>query len=52
MAENDPKVGNMLLVLVVHTLDSAIQQINHHPVDKYQENQLRYPPFEHLGPEL
>ena len=27
---------------VVQTLDSAIHRINHYPVDKYQENQLRY----------
>ena len=29
--------------LVVQTLDSAIYQINHYPVDKYYKNQLRYP---------
>ena len=28
---------------VVRTLDSAIHQINHYPVDKYCWNQLRYP---------
>ena len=27
---------------VVQTLDSAIQRINHYPVDKYYGNQLRY----------
>ena len=27
----------------VQELDSAIQRINHYPVDKYKENQLRYP---------
>ena len=31
------------LALVVQTLDSAIQWINHYPADKYQGNQLRYP---------
>ena len=28
---------------VVQTLDSAIQRINPHPVDKYEGNQLHYP---------
>ena len=27
---------------VVEKVDSAIQQINHYPVDKSYENQLRY----------
>ena len=46
------------------SLDSAIHQINHYPVDKCYGNQLRYPrnsglssglrypTFEQLGPEL
>ena len=29
--------------LLVQMLDSAIQQINHYPADKYLENQLHYP---------
>ena len=29
--------------LLVQTLDSAIQQINHYPADKYLGNQLHYP---------
>ena len=52
-----------LLALVVQTMDSTINQINHYPLDKYQGNQLcypldrdlsigqRYPPFEPLGPD-
>ena len=28
---------------VVQKMDSAIHRMNHYPVDKYQENQLRYP---------
>jgi len=28
---------------VVQKLDSAIQRINHYPVDKYWGKQLRYP---------
>ena len=48
---------------VVQTLHSAINRINHYPVDKYYGNQLRYPvdsdlsggycypAFEQLGPE-
>ena len=28
---------------IVQTVDSAIHQINHYPVDKYLGNQLRYP---------
>ena len=47
---------------LVQMLDSAIQQINHYPADKYLGNQLHYPlerdlsggkcypPFEQLGP--
>ena len=43
-------------------MDSAILRLNHYPADKYYENQLRhpvdsnlsselrYPPFEHMGP--
>ena len=50
------------LARVVQKVDSAIHRINHHPVDKYKGNQLRYPvdrdlsggyrypPFEQLGP--
>ena len=29
---------------VVQKLDSGIQRINHYPVDKYEGNQLHYPP--------
>ena len=38
---------------VEQTLDSAINRINHYPVDKYYGNQVayRYPAFELLGPE-
>ena len=36
---------------VVQTLEVAIHRINRYPVDKYYENELRYPPFEQLGPE-
>ena len=32
----------MVLALVVQTLDGAIQQINHYLADKYKENQLLY----------
>ena len=32
-----------VLAPVVEKMDSAIQWINHYPVDKYLENQLRYP---------
>ena len=50
------------LAPVVQKLDSAIQRINHYPVDKYEGNLLpypvdrdlsagkRYPPFEQLEP--
>ena len=31
------------LAWVVQKMDSAIHRMNHYPVDKYQENQLRYP---------
>ena len=33
----------MLQALVVQKMDSAINQINHYPVDKYWETQLHYP---------
>ena len=33
----------LLLTPVVQTLDSALHQINHCPVDKYKGNQLQYP---------
>ena len=32
-----------LLALVVQTMDSTINQINHYPLDKYLGNQLCYP---------
>ena len=32
-----------LLSPVVQTMDSAIRRINHYPVDKHYQNQLRYP---------
>ena len=32
--------------LVVRKLDSAIQQINRYPEDKYYDNQLRYIPVD------
>ena len=35
---------------VVRKLDSAIHRINRDPAVKYYDNQLRYPPFEQLGP--
>ena len=53
---------NNNLAPVVQKLDSAINRINHYPMDKYWVNQLRYPmdrdlsgglrypPFEQLGP--
>ena len=28
---------------VVQKMDSALHRINHYPVNKYYENQLRYP---------
>ena len=31
------------LAWVVQKMDSVIHRMNHYPVDKYQENQLRYP---------
>ena len=38
--------AHLYLSPVVQKLDSTTQEINHHQVDKYNENQLRYPPFE------
>ena len=35
--------NNWGLALVVQTLDSTTQRINHHPGDKYKGNQLCYP---------
>lgn len=40
MANMEPQ--QMVLALVVQTLDSAIQKINHYLADKYKENQLLY----------
>ena len=42
--EATPKNDQILILHapVVQTLDSAIHQINHYPVDKYQGNRLRY----------
>ena len=37
-----PRSKNHQLAPVVQTLDSTIHQINHYPVDKYEENQFRY----------
>ena len=33
-------------------MDRAIHRINHYPADTYYENQLRYPPFKQLGPDI
>ena len=56
------RMRNNNLAPVVQKLDSAINRINHYPMDKYWVNQLRYPmdrdlsgglrypPFEQLEP--
>ena len=36
-------LNNWRLDPVVQKLDGAIHRKNHYPVDKYKENQLRYP---------
>ena len=41
--ERRTKATSTKLASVVQTLDSAIQWINHHPVEKYYGNQWRYP---------
>ena len=56
------KRGYALLYLAtVVQMDSAIRRINHYPVDKKKQNQLRYPMdsdfsggerFEQMGPHL